>query len=238
MDATRIDEKTLNVMMEVMSLIIVECRDFENGMHLFSHCRNLKVDILDMMIRMIELLSVAASQSVYHGWMDQNMSELGAIRSDGGSSIMHAAIHFRPDSIPRAPIVKMLAERGNIRVQVENNERKTPLHLLSNRLVRLRKGEKPTPDMEQIAELLIDNGAHMDGKDIDGNPASYGLKRAFPNRYNFDFNLKCLAAKVVIDHNIEYDNESVPKSIRTFIAAHACMPPHARAKKGGKKKKG
>ena len=97
MDARRIDEKTLNVMMEVMRLIIVECRDFENGRHLFSHCRNLKVDILDMMMRMIEFLSVAASKSVYQSWMDQNMSELGAIRSDGGSSIMHAAIHLRPD---------------------------------------------------------------------------------------------------------------------------------------------
>ena len=71
---------------------------------------------------------------------------------------------------------------------------KTPLHLLSARLAYMEQNVKglfptmPTEDTVRIAEILINNGAHMDAVDDFGNEASGYFPQRFPQwSFNVSF---------------------------------------------------
>ena len=58
----------------------------------------------------------------------------------------------------------------------------------------------------------------MDSLDNTGNEASHAFSRLFP-KWSFNFNLKCLAARAIIKHGVQYENIA-PKTQLAFIESH------------------
>ena len=152
-------------------------------------------------------------------WIKEHLSELVAIRSTYGNSLLHGAAHCTCDRTPRAPFVKLLVERGKMDVNVENISRQTPFHLLCRDLAFMKHYKmKLTQDMMTVAELLIYNGAHMDSQDDMGREASAEFSKTF-TQWSFNVNLKCLAAKAIVKDGVSYENIK-PATLIPFIETH------------------
>ena len=150
----------------------------------------------------------------YETWMKTHMSDLQTLRNEHGDTFLHAAADRHCSRI-----VKLLVEDGRMKVNVVNYIRETPLHLFCGELPSpLPSGWIPTPGMERIVELLINNGAHIDAADSSGNEVSGVLARAFP-RWSFNVNLKCLAVKAIVKHGVRYE-ELMPTQMISFIETH------------------
>ena len=150
-------------------------------------------------------------------WIKEHSSDLQTLRDRGGYSFLHNAVQTH-----QSEIVRLFVEECRMDVNVENNYRQTPLHLLCRYLsCLLIAQQKPTQDMERTAELLIENGAHIDAVDVYGTDASRVLSRTF-SRWYFNVTLKCLAAKAILKHGIRYEKcvPSLPAEIITIIKTH------------------
>ena len=148
-------------------------------------------------------------------WLREHWSELKTMRNEIGDSILHIAAERPSGRYPRTPLIKLLVEEGQLDVNAKNLYKQTPLHLIC---YNLPDHKEPTKDMKEAAEVLINSGAHMDVKDYKGNEASHVLSRACP-QWSFNFNLKCLAAKVILKHDVGYENV-VPLDMINFIQSH------------------
>ena len=111
--------------------------------------------------------------------------------------------------------MRQLVEHGKIDMNVETNNKSTPLHLL---LKYASRHDQPTEKMIKVAELLIDNGAHRDSVDITGKEASHAFSKKFP-QWSFNFNLKCFAARAVLKYRVKYEGVA-PKKLIPFIPSH------------------
>ena len=133
------------------------------------------------------------------------------------NSILHLILRMKVGRFSREPIMRLLIEGCKMDVNVENICRETPLHWLSSD-VSLLPRRQPTEEMMNIAELLIDNGAHMDSVDICGKEASSTLSQKFP-KWSFNVNLKCLAARAILKHGVKYKKVVADTEV-DFIESH------------------
>ena len=213
-DNQNITEDQINVLLEIMTLVLIECKSCEDGMLLY--CRD---KCIESLVRLIAILTSSNKSSECKAWMKEHMLDLTSLRMDGEGSILHLALKLDARYFAKEPIVRMLVEVGKMDVNVVNSMKETPLHLLSTVLRRqLVRGQQPTEEMLKLAELLIDNGAHMDAMDTVGYEASHGVSRAFP-QYSFNVNLKCLAAKALLENGVKYKSIA-PKTVVPFIESH------------------
>ena len=161
------------------------------------------------------VLLQSSKKAECEAWVKEHLSEMKSFRTKEGSSILHRAIEIEVGCFTREPLMRLLVEHGKIDMNVETNKKSTPLHLLSKHASWL---DQPTEDMIKVAELLIDNGAHMDSVDITGKEASHAFSKYFP-QWSFNFNLKCLAARAVLKHGVKYEHIK-NKTLLTFIESH------------------
>ena len=184
--------------------------------------------IIDALLRLTEVLLEGNKKAECEAWVKEQMSKLKSLivpRTE--DSILHRAmpIDDRFNGGWRAePIVRLLVENGKMDVNVENRKKQTPFHILSQRTSHI-----PTDDQVNVAELLIDNGAHMDSLDNNGIEASGEFSFHFP-KWSFNFNLKCLAATAIIDHGVQYENIA-PKTQFAFIESHNYKRPRLSQKR-------
>lgn len=114
---------------------------------------------------------------------------------------------------PSLPVVKLLVECG-AKINANNQTGSTPLHTAS--MVENFN--------QEIVEVLLDNGAHIDirNKEFD-RPVD--MLRRVPDGAGSKINplhyitLKCLAARVVAKHGVPY-KEEIPAILEEFIQAH------------------
>jgi len=114
---------------------------------------------------------------------------------------------------PSLPVVKLLVECG-AKINANNQTGSTPLHTAS--MVENFN--------QEIVEILLDNGAHIDirNKEFD-RPVD--MLRRVPDGAGSKINplhyitLKCLAARVVAKHGVPY-KEEIPAILEEFIQAH------------------
>ena len=203
----------VKVLIDAMNFFLLRYIPLQNEISVF--CRNVCINLL-VVLNLVLLASNREPQC--KTWIREHMSEITSLKTITGDSILHVILKMRDDFLRKEALVRMLVEEGKMDVNVESPDRATPLHLLSFRLSSLLREQKPTDDFERIAELLIANGAHMDAMDVRGLEASFALPRVSA-RWAFNFNLKCLAARAILEHGVNYE-KIVPKQTKTFILSH------------------
>ena len=110
-------------------------------------------------------------------------------------------------------VVKLLVECG-AKINANNQSGSTPLHTAS--MVENFN--------QEIVEILLDNGAHIDIRNNEFDRPVDMLKRV-PEGAGSKINplhyttLKCLAARVVAKHSVPY-KEEIPAILEEFIQAH------------------
>jgi len=118
-----------------------------------------------------------------------------------------------PPFFPSTSVVKLLVECG-AKINANNQTGSTPLHTAS--MVENFN--------QEIVEILLDNGAHIDIRNNDSDRPVDMLKRV-PEGAGSKINplhyttLKCLAARVVADNRVPY-KEEIPAILEEFIQAH------------------
>ena len=209
-------EDHMKTMMEMMTFLLSHAKSYQNQKITVGRdiCNNL-------LWRLSTFLLITNQKLDCEAWIQEHLQELHTLRSENGDSLLHVAAERQRRRFPNASFVKLLLEGGQMDVNVVNIKRQTPLHLLcsSGDCSKLNSGGKPTEDTMRIAEMLINNGAHMDAVDIYGNEASGVLSKYFP-KWTFNFGLKCLAARALIKHGVRYENNYVPAKMIRFIRSH------------------
>ena len=209
-----ISEELKTLMMETMSLLLSQQNSLSDPL-----LKAFKQNYIEFILQLIVLLLTSNQNSECKAWIRERSSELKSFRA-AGESILHLAMNIRISCFSRVPILSVLIDVVKMDVNVENDRRETPLHLLSHKVSNLLIwGKQPTQDMLDIADLLVDRGAHMDAKHRLGLEASYSLSQTYP-KYAFNVNLQCLAAKVILKHGISYEKETVPADVQKFIKSH------------------
>ena len=212
-DIGNITSIQMNTVRDMMSFFLSHarfCQDQRTGVGRDS-CYNLLWHLNTFLLRSNKLVDCEA-------WIKEHLPELKALRSTMGDSLLHMAakrVRLGHDGIP---FVRILIVEGEMDVNVVNLHRDTALHLLSSKLhYKLPHPGSKTADMVEVCELLINHGAHMDAKNNKGHEASGALSPYFP-KWSFNFGLKCLAARAVLEHGISY--EKVPAQLVSFIDSH------------------
>ena len=201
----------MNIMMELMkTFLLVHCRPCEDAF--VQRHRNRFIGVL---LQVCVVLLQSNKKAECKAWVKQHLPEMKTFRTKEGDSILHLAMLIDVGCCQKEPLMRLLIEHGRIDVNVQDDSKRTPLHLLS---MHTRRLDRPTEDMIQVAEVLIDNGAHMDLLDSSGREAASGFSGKFP-RWSFNFNLKCLAARAIIKHGVEYESVA-PKELIPFIQSH------------------
>ena len=127
----------------------------------------------------------------------------------GGENGQHPAF------FPSPAVVQLLVECG-AKINANNETGSTPLHTAS----------KEENFNQEIVETLLDNGAHIDMRN--GAPTyerPVDMLKLLPNGVGSKINplhytsLKCLAARVVVEHGVPY-KEEIPSVLEEFIQAH------------------
>ena len=195
-----ITDEQIKVAMEMMNFLLLKGSSCEDSTFLTT-----------ILPKLIVFLLVSNKKRECEVWLREHMSELESLKYDENESILHKVLNMRP-VLPIEPTVRFFVEQGKMDVNVENIRRQTPLHLISARVYRL---SYLTKEDLRMAEIMKDNGAHMDAVDVNGSEASSFLKR-FP-QWSFNVSLKCLAARAVLKHGISYEKcaDLIP-----FIESH------------------
>ena len=200
-----ITDDQMAAMLDLMTFYLGQCNTSVYEMNLSS---------LRLFLLLLLVLMSSNQKDECEAWMRAHMSELKSLRSIKADSILHLIITINDGDLPQEPIVRMLVEEGKMDVNVTNVYRQTPLHWLSSFFLTVAKGRHQ--NIIRLAELLINNGAHMDAVDVNGKEASHGFAKGFP-QWSFNVNLKCLAARAVIKYGYE---KFVPKTLIPFIQSH------------------
>ena len=172
---------------------------------------------IDLLLQLLETLLKSEKKAECEVWVKEHLQRLQSLRTtETANSLLHLAIAFH-DGLPSELLVKLLVEECKLDVNVKNNSRQTPLHWLSDSFLHLFNGQ-PTPQIFNTAELVIHNGAHMDAVDRYGKIASEPFSARHPP-WSFNFNLKCLAARAVLQYGVVYEGVA-PTDVKNFIDTH------------------
>ena len=218
----------MTILLEMLTFLLVQFKSCEGVIR--HSCQTLYIWSL---IQLMAVLLASNKQPQCEVWIREHLSELTSLRIEGAAashSILHQALMTNTGGFPVAPFARLLIEVGKMDVNVENTRKETPFHKLCAKahfLLPLRSG--PTEDEMRIVELLIDNGAHMDSMDDDGLEASWFFSQRFP-QFSFNVNLKCLAARAILQHGIRYEKR-VPADLVTFIGLHKPRCPYSHLSK-------
>ena len=215
-----ITDDQISVLMELMNFVLLHAKSLEGDVFIYSY--------VHLLVQLMVVLLASNQNAECKAWIRENFSELVTLKTNTGSSILHHMTNMDRSigRFPIVPLVRLLVEDCKMDVNVEDNRRATPLHWLSSSAARhvdlCRR--KPTKDMIRIAELLIDNGAHMDSVDNKGKEASCFFSKTFP-KWSFNFSLKCLAARALLKHGVRYELQlDMPATVITFIESHKVTP--------------
>ena len=219
-----ITDEQISILLELMTCYLLQCKSFKENVSI-SH------DLLDLMVSLNVFLLASNKKQQCEVWIREHFSELVSVRSGKGDSILHECMEqiqwilMKDLNLPMEPFVRLLVEEGKMDVNVVNTQRsETPLHLLSVITSYMDLNESilypkmPTEDMMKIAEILINNGAHMDAVDASGREASWYFSQRFP-RWSFNVSLKCLAAKALLKHGVRYEIRA-HATVIPFIESH------------------
>ena len=101
-------------------------------------------------------------------------------------------------------------------VNAQDNNRNTPLHIIAKCV------DVEFDTLREIIKCLIDNGVHVDASNINGKTAadiaSSDIAKSIIKAHG-KVSLKCLSAKTVKRHKIEYQGV-IPKSLHKFVELH------------------
>ena len=210
-----ITEDQINVILDIMTLILSESKSDEGMLQPY------RKKSLRMLMQLSVTLLASNKNSECESWIKMHMADLISIRTDEGDSILHFALNIKQGDLSRRTILTLIIEQGKMDVNVANMKLQTPLHLFSESVYhRKHKQLKATEDTRKIAELIINNGAHMDVTDVDGLSASSGLTTVFPQwQFMNSINLKCLAARAILKHGVMYE-QALPKPLVAFVKLH------------------
>lgn len=111
---------------------------------------------------------------------------------------------------PSLEVAKFLVECGS-RVNCTNIQGSTPLHTAASH----------ANFKQEVVELLLSNGAHVDMKNKNGVRPSHSMvtNQACTISVTRYMSLKCLCAQVINSNDLNYKGE-VPEVLETFILAH------------------
>ena len=119
---------------------------------------------------------------------------------------------------PSSAVVELLLECG-ANVNAVDDEQNTALHLCL-RAIRNLKIKQHDNLIKGIAELLLKHEAHVDMVNFSGNRAADGMTYSLIRWNNWNMldlvNLKCLAARAVMEHEISYVGH-IPASLKSFV---------------------
>ena len=208
-----ITDDQMNSLIEFMSFFLQQHNSNEGEITMFRRSGCIKV-----ILQLIVVLLTSNKRPECEAWITEHSVELMSLTADRGNSILHLALDISVNSFPRAPFVRMLVKGFKIDVNVQNVRRETPLHLLSKKIQSLVQNKLPSDDIMGVAELLINNGAHMDAVDVNGQEASHAFSRKFP-QWSFNFKLSCLAARAIVKHGVRSDRK-LPATIVSLIQSH------------------
>ena len=219
-DAFRvISQEQVRVLFDMMRFLLVQ---YGSSDDISPPSRSKYVDMV-MLLCVVLLQSNRRAECTW--WIREYMSALTSIRMNHtGESILHRALNVDVGTFPREPIMRLLVEEGKMDVNLQDNNKQTPLHLVSFSVeFRVFSRKSPTDEMKQLAELLINAGAHMDLKDSYGNEASNHLHAIRP-QYRFNVNLQCLAAKAILKSGVRYQ-EILPPDMIPLVDDHIVADP-------------
>ena len=208
-----ISDDQMRILKEMMSFLLVECNLREG-----EFCQLYDVSCIILMIRLLHVLLLSEKREQCKVWVKEHVDGLQSLRTHQTANyFMHFAMDgFGEDKLPSEPLVRLLVEECKVDVNIENDAGQTPLHWLSHIFCNQQES------IMRIAELLINNGAHMDVVDHEGKEASGYLSARHP-QWAFNFSLKCLAARAVLRHGVrydEYEGRNMPSEMKKFITAH------------------
>ena len=170
---------------------------------------NSVISVKRMMMCVLNILSMCFPTPLIKKWIQEQRCRLQDFRMPDGETLLHFLCASN-----NPMLMELLAKMGQLDVNTRDNTGKTPLHLISSRCRQL--GRMSTPEIEKMAEILIDNGAHMDLVCNEGKTAAEHLPTRLQNRLRL--NLRCQAAHVIREHNLAYNH--IPESLVKFIDSH------------------
>ena len=209
-----ISDEQISILLELMTCYLLQCKSFQSD------------SLLDLLVYLSVFLLASNKKQESEVWIREHLSELASLRNTYGTSILHKCMNYwMYDNLPKEPLVRLLVEEGKMDVNVVNTAlRETPLHFLSRGLCFAEvihgqfKTFKGKEDMMNIAEILINNGAHMDAVDKFGREASHVFSQRCP-QWSFNVSLKCLAARALVKHGVRYEKHA-PALLIPFIESH------------------
>ena len=212
-----ISDEQISILLELMTCYLLQFK-------LFKDDKGISESLLEMLVTLNVFLLGSDKKQECAFWIREHFSELKSVRSAYGNSLLHNCMDdswmvANRINLPIETFVRVLVKEGKMDVNVVNTKRQTPLHLLSIRLYDAERDEgqkTPTEDTMNIAETLINNGAHMDAVDDSGEEASQFFSQRFP-QWSFNVNLKCLAARALLKYGYE---KSAPATLIPFIESH------------------
>ncbi|XP_013111702.1 protein fem-1 homolog B isoform X2 [Stomoxys calcitrans] len=154
------------------------------------------------------------------------------IRLGDGQTLLHMAVNavtpvddFYTNDICKFPCYRtalLLVHAGASACEVDNM-RNTPLHTLVSSFPR--ENLQLLPQAEQITELLVFAGAHLDAVNAHGLTAAKmanvaALKTIILNHENSSISLMCIASRCVAINRIKYQG-IVPNTLESYIQMHS-----------------
>ena len=220
-----ITDEQISILLELTTCYLLQCKSFKDD-------QSVSQSLLQLLVSLNVFLLASNKKEQCEVWIREHFSELVSVRSARGDSILHECMNeiewmlINKLNLSMEPLVRLLVKEGKMDVNVVNTERReTPLHMLSTRLCHMERKRKlypkmPTEDIMKIAEILRNNGAHMDAVDASGREASHFFSQRIP-LWSFNVNLKCLAAKTLLKHGVTFEDVTrVPKTLIPFIKSH------------------
>ena len=144
-----------------------------------------------------------------------------------GKTLLHLAVDRKSSNVseefyskfPEKGVVEILIECG-APLNAFDEDHNVPLHSCAEGL-RALMDESDVKEMELIISVLIDHGAHVDARNLQGKIAGEELcKSTWYKLCLVDHvSLKCLAARKIKECQINYEGE-VPVSLTPFIELH------------------
>ena len=185
--------------------------------------------------RVVDLLtffSTSFDAHIFKPWIQANFQKLIPLGLIGTGQSIHAMFDasYRSycdsayHSVPNPELVRLLVEFGRRDANERDLDGKTPLRILSE-WIFIHHASQISPmythgdltDLETIAQILLDNGAHMDMVCSKGQEAAQYLSRLWP-RFSFYKTLQCLASSAILKNNLPYKH--LPKNMVRIVELH------------------